>query len=510
MGAISRRRPRGKRVDLRQYVHALRKGWWVIAVAAVLGLAGGLLVTLKATPMYASSVTFFISTPTEGSTTALSADQFATRRITSYVGLLSSDVTAQRIIDKTGVDMSVAQLSSRITGDADLNTVLLSATVTDSSPDRSLLIARGVADNFGSIVDEVDPIGPAQVELKVISGPTLNPSPVSPKKTFNLAVGLVLGLGVGVVIALLRSVLDTTIRQVAALRSLTGVPVLGVIPANRQIRKNPLLPDAQGQSIHAEAIRQLRTNLQYVDVDHPVQVLVVTSAVAGEGKSATAANLAASFARNAGRRVVVVEADLRRPQLSEYLDLERAVGLTSVLTGRVALEDALQDWGAHGLKVLASGPLPPNPAELVESAAMTSLLERLQDAFDLVIIDTPPLLPVTDGAVLARKADGAVLVVRYGKTARNQVSSALRSLRSVDGRILGTVLTMVPAKGIDGYEGYQGEYQQSASKKSKADVDVDPAGDDAMLWDPVAPIDTNTGNVSRRARGLRNPQPPTT
>lgn len=497
-------------MDLRQAVNAIRKGWWIILAAAVLGVVGAVAVNIKATPQYASTVSFFVSTPTNQGSSALSADQFATRRITSYVGLLTSDVVANRIASTTTIDMTPTQIANAISGEADLNTVLLTATVKATTPANSFALAKGLADNFNTVVNEVDPIGPDRIELKVISGPTLNPSPVSPRKTINLAIGLLGGLVLGLVIALVRSVLDTTIRQVAALRSLTGVPVLGVIPANRQIRKNPLLPDAQGQSIHAEAIRQLRTNLQYVDVDHPVQVLVVTSAVAGEGKSATAANLAASFARNAGRRVVVVEADLRRPQLSEYLDLERAVGLTSVLTGRVALEDALQDWGAHGLKVLASGPLPPNPAELVESAAMTSLLERLQDAFDLVIIDTPPLLPVTDGAVLARKADGAVLVVRYGKTARNQVSSALRSLRSVDGRILGTVLTMVPAKGIDGYEGYQGEYQQSASKKSKADVDVDPAGDDAMLWDPVAPIDTNTGNVSRRARGLRNPQPPTT
>lgn len=491
-------------MDLRQYVHALRKGWWIIAVVAVLGLAGGLLATLRATPMYASTVTFFISTPTEGSTTALSADQFATRRITSYVGLLSSDVTAQRIIEKTGVDLTVSQLSSRITGDADLNTVLLTATATDSSPDRSLAIARGIAENFGAIVDEVDPIGPSQVELRVISGPTLNPSPVSPKKAFNLAIGLVLGLIVGVVTALLRSVLDTTIRQVAALRSLTGVPVLGVIPANRQVRKNPVLPDIQGQSIHAEAVRQLRTNLQYVDVDKPVQVLVVTSAVAGEGKSATSANLAASSARAAGRRVIVVEADLRRPQLSSYLDLEREVGLTSVLTGRVALEDALQSWGTHGLTVLSSGPLPPNPAELVESAAMTSLLNRLRDMFDLIIIDTPPLLPVTDGAVLARKADGAVLVVRYGKTARNQVASAIRSMRSVDARVLGTVLTLVPPKGIDGYEGYQGNYRSATDPSSTGSGDG--ADSPTERWEPVNPVPTEaTGLPPRRPRGLRNP-----
>lgn len=491
-------------MDLRQAVNAVRKGWWIVLVAMILGVAGAVGVTIKTTPQYASTVSFFVSTPTNEGSSALSADQFATRRITSYVGLLTSDVVANRIASATSVDMTPAQIASAISGEADLNTVLLTATIKATTPERSLLLATGLADTFNAVVNEVDPIGPDRIELKVISGPTVNPAPVSPRKTVNLAIGLLGGLVLGLVIALMRSVLDNTVRQVAALRSLTGVPVLGVIPANRQVRKNPVLPDAQGQSIHAEAIRQLRTNLQYVDIDKPVQVLVVTSAVAGEGKSALSANLAASFARAAGRSVVVIEADLRRPQLSAYLDLEREVGLTSVLTGRVSLEDALQPWGAHGLTVLASGPLPPNPAELVESTAMTTLLNRLRDMFDLVIIDTPPLLPVTDGAVLARKADGAVLVVRYGKTARNQVATAMRSMLSVDARVLGTVLTLVPPKGIDGYAGYQGDYRSHADQET---TDL-AAGSDQVTgrWDPVDPGPTDPGTPTpRRAPGLRNP-----
>lgn len=457
-------------MELRQYGRALRKGWWIILLCAALGVGAAALVTLRATPQYASSVTWFVSTPTGNGTSALAADQFATRRITSYVGLLGSDVTAQAVIDKTGVDLDTSQVASRISGDADLNTVLLTATVVDSSPERSLLIAQGLATEFGKIVGDVDPIGPDNVVLRVISGPTLNPQAVSPRRTFNLAVGLGLGVVLGVVIAVTRELLDNTVRQVSVLHDVTGETVLGAIPFDKSARRSPLIQQDNARSIRAEAFRQLRTNLQFVDVDRPVQVLVVTSSVPHEAKSTTATNLAVSFAES-GRRVLLIEADLRRPKVADYLGVERAIGLTSVLSGAASIEDAIQEWGPGGLSVLGSGPIPPNPAELLGSVAMSTLIRALRQDFDIVVIDTPPLLPVTDAAVASKQADGCLLVVRYGKTKRSQILSALRSLRSVDSRILGIVLNMVPANGSDGYDSYQGTYYADPGKAGDGDVE---------------------------------------
>lgn len=450
-------------MDLRSYARALRKGWWIILLCACLGIAGGALVTLRATPQYASSVTWFVSTPTEGGTSPLAADQFATRRITSYVGLLSADVTAQSVIDETGVDLTVSQVSSRISGDADLNTVLLTATVVDSSPERSLLIAQGLAARFGQIVDKVDPIGPDQVVLRAISGPSLNPNPVAPRRTYNLTLGLLAGFVFGVAIALMRELLDNTVRQVVTLRDVARVPVLGAIPYDKEAKRSPLIDGTKARSVRAEAFRQLRTNLQFVDVDRPVRILVVTSSVPHEAKSTTATNLAVIFSES-GRKVLLIEADLRRPRVADYLGLERSVGLTSVLTGSVRIDDAVQPWGASGLSFLASGPIPPNPSELLGSSAMAALLKTMRRMFDIIVIDTPPLLPVTDAAVTAKHADGAVLVVRYGKTKRTQILSAMRSLRSVDARILGTVLNMVPLRGADGYESYGGGYYEDKQR----------------------------------------------
>lgn len=456
---------------MQQYVTALRKGWWIIVLAGLLGLAGAFVINVQATPQYASSVTFFISTPTDGGASPLAADQFATRRITSYVGLLSSDVMAQRVIERSGVDLNVGQVKSRIVGDADLNTVLLTATVTDSSPDRSLAIAQAIATQFGSIVNQVDPIGPDSVLLKVISGPSLNPNPVSPRTTVNLMLGVALGLAIGVVIAIVKQLLDNTIRQPQVLRALTDVPVLGVIPFDKGAKKSPLIVDGEARPIRAEALRQLRTNLEFVDVERPIRVLVVTSSVAGEGKSTTATNLAVALAES-GRRVLLIEADLRRPRVADYLGLERSVGLTNVLADQVAIEDVLQQWGRSGLFVLPSGSIPPNPSELLGSPKMLRLIEHLKTKFDVLVIDTPPLLPVTDGAVAAAHADGAVLVVRYGSTTRNQIGNAANSLRSVDARLLGTILNMTPLKGADGYESYGYGYYEDVPPLTEGSVAV--------------------------------------
>ncbi len=203
----------------------------------------------------------------------------------------------------------------------------------------------------------------------------------------------------------------------------------------------------------AEAFRVLRTNMQYVEVDHDQKVFVVTSSLPGEGKSTTAVNLAVTMAV-AKNTVVLVEADLRRPQIAERMGLDDGVGTTSVLIGKVALPDALQDFEVTGLKVLACGPIPPNPSELLQSVAMEKLLHDLRGLFDVVIIDAPPLLPVTDAALLTAQADGALVVVRHGKTTRDQLSHSLERLEAVDAKALGVVINRTPTKKSGSKYGY--------------------------------------------------------
>lgn len=210
-------------------------------------------------------------------------------------------------------------------------------------------------------------------------------------------------------------------------------------------------------SAGAEAFRVLRTNLQFLGLDKPLKTILLTSATPAEGKSTTAANLAVSFAQ-AGAHVCLLDADLRRPVVAKIFGTENWQGLTSALIGQQPWRDCLRESAVPGLMILPSGPIPPNPAELLGSQRMAELLAELHAEFDVVIIDSPPLLAVTDAAVLGPKVDGVLLVVRTGTVERAQALRAKAALDSVQARLLGTVLGAVPADGTGGYYYY---YYQS-------------------------------------------------
>lgn len=244
--------------------------------------------------------------------------------------------------------------------------------------------------------------------------------------------------------ALLREHLDTTVKSPDKLADATAGVALGRIGFDPEARSNPLVA-LKVQSPRSESFRSIRTNLQYVDVDNPPRVVAVTSSVSEEGKSTTACNLAITLAQ-AGKSVCLVEADMRRPKLAEYMGIESSCGLTDVLTGQTTLDIALLPWNRGLLTVLPVGSRPPNPSELLASKQMRTVLDELRERFDIVILDAAPLLPVTDGAIVASATDGALLIARYGKTTRDQAERAAQALVRVDARLLGTVLNFVPER----------------------------------------------------------------
>jgi capsular exopolysaccharide synthesis family protein len=444
-------------VTLRDYVRALRKRWWLVMAGAVIGTTLSLLWVQQLPPVYQGTVTFFATTPSLDPASPLQSDQFGQQRVNSYVRLLDSELLAERVVADTDTDpdLTEEEVMTAISGEADLNTVLLTAYVRSTSSSRAEAIVDSVALQLPLLVEDIEgESGQASVRLRRVSGPTLEPSPVGPQSELWIAAGFLLGLALGVAAALLRGLLDRTVRTPEDLRERLSAPVLGRIPAG-SLKKAPLLSEGNQDWVRAEAFRQLRTNLQFVDIEKPVTVLAVTSSLPAEGKSSTAANLAITFSE-AGKRVLLIEGDLRRPVLADLFKLEGAVGLTNVLAHQVQLDDVVQQWGTHGLHFMASGPIPPNPSELLGSEAMVKLLVEARSLYDLIVIDTPPLLPVTDGAITAAGADGAIVVVRYGKTHATEIERALENLRAVDARLLGTVLNRAPLKGQDSitYDGY--------------------------------------------------------
>jgi non-specific protein-tyrosine kinase len=248
-------------------------------------------------------------------------------------------------------------------------------------------------------------------------------------------------------------------------RDIVGAPVLGSINFDSDAPKQPLVVVSAPASARAEAFRQLRTNLQFVDIEHPLRSVAFTSSIPGEGKSTTTCNLAITLTQ-AGLSVILVEGDLRRPRIAHYMGIEGAVGLTSVLLGRTHLDDALQPWGDGMLQVLPSGPLPPNPSELLGSQGMQDLLRELEDRVDIVLIDAPPLLPVTDAAVLGTLTSGLVMLVRSNTTKREQLAQAVNTVNAVGGIILGAVMNMVPTRDREAYTyGYSYAPQNASSSR---------------------------------------------
>jgi capsular exopolysaccharide synthesis family protein len=373
--------------------------------------------------------------------------------VLSYVRTVTSPLVLQPAIDELGLKTSPRELASKVKAASDVNTVLISITVADNSPVQAAAIAQAIAHSLVRAVDDLEKPktgGTSPVNLSIIDPATAPVAPSSPNTKINLLLGMFVGLALGVGIGVLRTTLDNRIRGEADLRQITDSPLLGAISFDQDATRRPLLTQARQQSPRAESFRQLRTNLQFANIADRARTVLVTSSLPGEGKSTTATNLAIALTQ-AGKTVCLVDADLRRPMVSEYLGLDRHAGLTTALIGNADVNDLLQPWGEDDLYVLTSGQIPPNPSELLASEEMQQLLNRLEHAFDAVVIDAPPLLPVTDAAVLSQHVGGVVVVVGVQKLRDHDLTKSLNSLTMVGANLLGVVLNRLPAKGPDAY-----------------------------------------------------------
>ncbi|GAW51810.1 MULTISPECIES: polysaccharide biosynthesis tyrosine autokinase [unclassified Nocardioides] len=434
-------------MELRDYLRVLRRRWPLIVACTVVVVAAAAAVTFTTTPQYQSSARLFVTTSTtDTASDSYQGGLFSAQRVTSYADLVKSRELATTVADDLGLDISAGELAGKVSASVVPDTVNLEISVTDPSPSRAQALAQAYALGLVDLVRELEtPSGEKTAPIKAtIVDPATRPgTPVSPQPVRNLALGLILGLLLGAGAAVLRDLLDTTIKSTEDLAACTDAPVLGGIAFDSAARQRPLVSSLDSHAPRVEAFRVLRTNLQFVEVDHAAKVFVVTSALPEEGKTSTAVNLALTLAQ-AGHRTLLIEADLRRPKAAAVLNLDNAVGVTTVLLGRVTAEDAIQKHADSELDVLASGAIPPNPAELLQSNAMADLVKQLRADYDMVVVDAPPLLPVTDAALLATQADGALLVVRYGRTTKDQLTQAAERLRQVDASPVGVVLNMVP------------------------------------------------------------------
>jgi capsular exopolysaccharide synthesis family protein len=393
---------------------------------------------------------------------------------TTMSDLLKSNVVARKVIANLGLRESEESLLHKITVSIKPESSALTVSVKDHNRFRARRIAENVGTVFSALVRErfgtATPVGAGQPSLPPLTATIwdpahIDPERVSPRPTRDLAVAGVLGLILGLLAGFLRDHFDRALRSREAIEEGFGVPVIGQIPLEvRGHRPGTFRSSLFGQT--GEAYRAVRANLQYLAVQRPLRTILITSPAPQQGKTTVTANLAFAIARS-GASTVAVEADLRRPRLTEYFGLDgQQPGLTSVLVGEAELSDATRpvpllaaegmetDEPADGqLAFVPSGPLPPNPSELLSSKQMSTLLERLMKTYDHVLIDSPPLLLVADALELARVVDGVVMVVRQDRTTKDEAREIRALIERLDIHLVGTVVTGAPA-----ISAYYGEY----------------------------------------------------
>lgn len=464
-----------------------RRNAWILALFIVLGVAGAWGVSMLMPTKYTSTASVFVSVDSDGSISdAYQSTQFAEQRMQSYAQLVSGDVLAEQVIKDLTLDMTPRDLTKELEATVVQDTVVMEISATDTDATQAQKIASDAVKVLSNQAEQLEARtanngnsrsrtssnqqSTTAPRISLINSPEKATQPSSPKMAMNLILGGVLGFLVACLLVALRFFLDRSVRSSEELERRTGLPKLGSVPVIPEAQRTKPLDFNDDRVRPAEAFRELRVNLRFVNVDNPPRVISVTSARIADGKSMTSLNLAGALAAD-GDTVCLVDADMRRSKMTTYFGgtIHSSVGLSTALAGDADVADVLQETEITGLDVLAAGVTPPNPGELLGSQAFRHILDELQERYDWVIVDTPPILPVTDGALVATTVDAVIVAVRYGKRNYDDVIRTLASLRAVHAPIIGTVLTAVPQKSDEGrYVGSYSRYESESEHKAAA------------------------------------------
>lgn len=510
-------------MELRLYLAILWRRKWVIAVTVVVTMIVVVTGTWLMTPSYVASTVLRVATIPEGSLDYLNYDvQYADRLLNTYTHMATSGPVITELEQRLGLtdrpnvkaeilvgteliqitaedrdptraaqtadtlaEILITQVTAPDTGDgataaeilrqqlaqieAELNQAQqeYESLVTQSPEDSEHILAvRRTIDlkqaTYATLLKQQEQVrlrDALRAESISVVEPAIVPqSPSKPRKELNIALGFLVALAGGTGLAFLFENLDTRLYTPEQIERIPELSMLGTIPTAKQ---QDQITFFGGDSAQEEAFRRLRTSLFTQDQEAPLKTLMVTSAAEGEGKSTVVANLALALAQSK-RKVVIVDSDLRLPTLHTLFNLPNEIGLSTVLKQGATLDKAIQTSRLPRLHLLTSGPFPSNPAELLGSAQMTAVLCELAQRFDVVLLDTPALLPVADAAVLAPMVDGVMLVVGRAQTRKEDVQAACQQLADVKARVVGLVMNRAPQNGSHHY--YTKPYQDHGSR----------------------------------------------
>lgn len=447
-------------MTIEDFLRLLLRNALLLTISLVLGAGLGYAYSHTKPEAYQASALGFVrgasggTDPTLGDTT-----QAQYSKAQFFLPLFNTRAVGEGIVAKLGLEQGPDAVAGSLTASLDPNAPIITVTATAGTPQEASDIANASIETVAAEANELEPgTGDQLVAYQTALAPG---APISPdRRKFALA-GAVAGLLLGLLLAWVRNRNDSRVRTVDDIRTTVAVPSLGVLPDSKDFArvKGGLLKDPKSFQAR-EALRKLRTNLRYADVDDPPRSIVVTSSAPGEGKSTVAANLGRVMAR-AGQRTLLIDADLRRPVEAAQFGVDGSLGLTQLLAGTVSIHDVIQADPRSKLSLIPAGEVPPNPSELLGSRRMHELVTELSREY-FVIIDAPPVLAVTDAQLLARHTDGAIIVAVPGRTRVEGISRAVESIRAVGGTVYGAVMNRASANRLTRLAYGDAEYGYSA------------------------------------------------
>lgn len=460
-------------VEFREYLGVLRKYWASIVLLTLLGVAAAGVYVYFAPPVYTAQATVYLSVSTGNSPSDyVQGNNYATAQARSFAQIATTTIVLAPVVKDLGLNISPESLASKLSASIPTNTSLIQITCKDGNAANSAELAEKVAESLVKVIEQLTPVSSDSTPVMVgtiVNPAVVPPSPTSPQPLQSGALGLVAGLAVGIGLAVLRKALDVKLHTTKDVTDATNLPVIAAIPKDSSLARDPVVMMSSPTSAMSERFRQLKTNLLFFNIenDKPWN-FVVTSSIEGEGKSSAALNIAYALSEN-GDRVLLIDADLRRPKIASYLQIEGAAGLTTVLLNRASFSDVVQSLGSGCPDVLTSGAIPPNPAELIGSRRMKQLLEQVSRQYQAVVIDSAPLLPVADTLSLLPHVGGVVMVAAAENVTVPELKAALESIEPTRAPVMGVVLNKTRHRGSgSGYYNYNYTYDSKGYGVPKA------------------------------------------
>jgi len=451
-------------MELRQYLVVLQRRWWVLLAGTLLAASGGYLVSKQLPPIYQAQSTLILNLATQSAAPTYQDVTTSQALTKTYAQVITARSTLEEAAARLGGGVTASALRNVSGTDVPL-TELLKVSFESRDPRFAAGVVNTVSEVFAERVrtaqlgqtGDQQPANPPPNGLNtifILDRASVPRFPVSPSIPLNTALAGIAGLILATAVVLVLEYLDDTVQGLEELGSLE-LNLMGTVHRvqTRGVAPNVLLGD-NSQGAFAERYRQLRTNLEFAGIETAIKTLIITSCRLGEGKTTTACNLAVMLAR-AGQKVILVDADLRRPSVHTFFNMDNQCGLTTGLfAAPAAVEGLLHAGPSENLRILTSGPLPPNPSELLSSKRMSRLIIELRDLADIVVFDTPPTVSVADTSVLAARVDAVLLVVDAGRTRASTLRFTVDVLGRSRVRLLGAVLNKVKRHGGRGNDDF--------------------------------------------------------